>query len=65
MYAIIIAGRNVAKHGTIKEFQWRFGPRASTVTLKTSDGTEVQTTPEYIFVIGEKSPWWSAKGAEN
>ena len=65
MYAIIIAGRNVGKHGTIKEFQWRFGPRASTVTLKSAEGTEVQTTPEYIFVIGEKSPWWSDKGAEN
>lgn len=65
MYAIIIAGRNVGKHGTIKEFQWRFGPRASTVTLKSHEGTEVQTTPEYIFVIGEKSPWWIAGGADN
>ncbi|MGC9780461.1 MAG: 30S ribosomal protein S4e [Candidatus Heimdallarchaeota archaeon] len=65
MYAIIIAGRNVGKHGSIKEFQWRFGPRASTVTLKSPEGTEVQTTPEYIFIIGEKSPWWSAKGADN
>ena len=65
MYAIITAGRNVGKHGSIKEFQWRFGPRASTVTLASEDGTEVQTTPEYIFVIGEKSPWFQAKGDGN
>ena len=62
MYAIITAGRNVGKHGSIKEFQWRFGPRASTVTLLSPDGTEVQTTPEYIFVIGEKSPWFKPHG---
>ena len=62
MYAIITAGRNVGKHGSIKEFQWRFGPRASTVTLVSPDGTEVQTTPEYIFVIGEKSPWFKPHG---
>jgi small subunit ribosomal protein S4e len=66
MYAIIIDGRNVSKHGTIKEFQWRFGPRASTVTIVTSEGEEVQTTPEYIFVIGKTSPWWTeTKGAAN
>ncbi|MHA1440290.1 MAG: 30S ribosomal protein S4e [Candidatus Heimdallarchaeota archaeon] len=66
MYAIITAGKNVGKHGSIKEFKWRFGPRASTVTLVPEDGTEVQTTPEYIFVIGEKGPWWQkTKGAEN
>jgi len=52
MFAIIIAGKNVAKNGSIKKFQWRFGPRASTVTLAAHDGTEVQTTPEYIFVLG-------------
>ena len=62
MFAIIIAGKNVAKNGSIKKFQWRFGPRASTVTLAAHDGTEVQTTPEYIFVLGEKSPWWNIKG---
>lgn len=66
MYAIITAGRNVGKHGSIKEINWRFGPRASTVTLVSADNTEVQTTPEYIFVIGENGPWWQkTKGAEN
>jgi small subunit ribosomal protein S4e len=56
-YGIITAGRNVGIHGKIKEFEWRFGPRASTVTIESSDGTEVQTTPEYIFVVGEDKPW--------
>ncbi|MHA1210877.1 MAG: 30S ribosomal protein S4e [Candidatus Heimdallarchaeota archaeon] len=64
MYAIIIDGRNVGKQGTIKEVQWRFGPRASTVILTSPEG-EVQTTPEYIFVLGEKSPYWEIKGAGN
>lgn len=65
MYAIIIAGKNVGKHGSIKEIQWRFGPRASTVTLVSpEDGTEVQTTPEYIFIIGEKSPWFQQEGVD-
>jgi len=66
-YAIITAGRNVAKEGRIAEFQWRFGPRASTVKLVTSDGGEVQTTPEYVFVVGEKAPFWEEKkgGADN
>lgn len=66
MYAIIIDGKNVSKHGKIKEFQWRFGPLASTVTIVSSEGEEVQTTPEYIFVIGKDSPWWQeTSGAEN
>ncbi len=66
MYAIITAGKNVGKHGSLKEVQWRFGPRASTVTLVSpEDGTEVQTTPEYIFIIGEKSPWFQAKGVDS
>ncbi|MCF2144220.1 MAG: 30S ribosomal protein S4e [Candidatus Heimdallarchaeota archaeon] len=62
-YAFIIAGRNVGKAGTITEFQWRFGPRASTVKIVSSDGVEVQTTPEYVFVVGDKAPFWEeAKG---
>ena len=64
MFAIITDGRNVSKSGLIKDFQWRFGPRASTVTIVTSEGEEVQTTPEYIFVIGKNAPWWLAKGDE-
>ncbi|TFF90655.1 MAG: 30S ribosomal protein S4e [Promethearchaeota archaeon] len=64
MYAIITDGRNVGKHGSIKEFQWRFGPRASTVTLVSNEDIEVLTTPEYIFVIGEKSPWFETQEAE-
>ncbi|NHJ87391.1 MAG: 30S ribosomal protein S4e [Asgard group archaeon] len=63
-YAIITQGRNVGKHGTIKNFQWRFGPRASTVTITTDKGEEVQTTPEYIFVIGDKGPFWGADGVD-
>ncbi|HUT81440.1 MAG TPA: 30S ribosomal protein S4e [Candidatus Bathyarchaeia archaeon] len=65
MYAVIKAGRNVGKYGIIKSFQWRFGPRASTVTITSPEGEEVQTAPEYLFVIGEKSPWWDAKGDGN
>jgi small subunit ribosomal protein S4e len=65
MFAIITDGRNVGKRGIIKDFQWRFGPRASTVTITTSEGEEVQTAPEYIFVIGKTGPWWLAKGDEN
>ena len=66
MYAIITAGKNVGKHGKIKEIKWRFGPRASTVTLVSPSGEDVQTTPEYIFVVGEKGPFWKdTKGAAN
>ena len=65
MFAIITAGQNVGKQGIIKEFTWRFGPTASTVTLSSADGVEVQTTQEYIFVIGEQKPWWLAKGDDN
>jgi ribosomal protein S4E len=65
MFAIITDGRNVGKSGSIKDFQWRFGPRASTVTIVTSEGEEVQTTPEYIFVIGKTAPWWNTKGDDN
>lgn len=56
MYAIITQGKNVGTHGMLREFEWRYGPRASTVTLEAADGSMVQTTPEYIFIIGEKKP---------
>lgn len=56
MYAVITDGQNVGKHGKIKQLDWRYGPRASTVTLTDPNGLEVRTTPEYTFVIGEKSP---------
>lgn len=65
MYAVIKAGKNVGKSGIIKNFQWRFGPRASTVTITSPEGEEVQTAPEYLFVIGEKAPWWDVKGDGN
>ena len=55
-YAIIVAGRHMGVHGTIKEINKTYGPRASTVTIVTPSEEEFITALEYILLIGDERP---------
>lgn len=52
--AIIIAGKNIAKVGTINKMIKRFGPNASTIEIIQKDGTPVETLYDYVLVLGDK-----------
>ncbi len=52
--AIIVAGKNVAKVGTINKIIRRFGPNASTVEIIQKDGTPVETLFDYVLMLGNK-----------
>ena len=52
----VTSGRHMGKIGIIRNITQRFGPKASTVVLETSDGSEVQTALDYVFVVGAKKP---------
>ncbi|MGQ9721204.1 MAG: 30S ribosomal protein S4e [Candidatus Jordarchaeum sp.] len=54
--AIVVDGKNMGFQGKIKEIIPRFGPHASVVSLKGSDGTIFETALEYVFPVGENEP---------
>jgi small subunit ribosomal protein S4e len=53
-YTIVTQGKNVGIEGKIIAIERRLGPHASTVTLEDPDGNRVQTSLEYVFVVGAK-----------
>lgn len=52
-YSIIMDGKNIGQVGQISEIKKRFGPNASTVSIK-HDGELIETLYDYTFIIGEK-----------
>lgn len=52
--AVIIAGKNIAKVGTINKITKRFGPNASTVEIIQKDGIPVETLYDYVLMLGDK-----------
>ena len=55
-YAVVSRGKNIGIEGKIVSIEKRFGTHASTVTLQDSEGNNVQTVVEYIFVLGAGKP---------
>ena len=58
MYAIIIGGKNIGKHGKIVEIEKTPYKKRNLKTVKIvgKDGVEYSTIPDYVFVVGEDSP---------
>jgi len=55
--ALTISGKNIGLWGKIESIEKRFGPYASTVTLRRTDTDKTfQTALEYIFLIGINKP---------
>ncbi|MBS7635610.1 30S ribosomal protein S4e [Candidatus Bathyarchaeota archaeon] len=56
--AVIIGGKNAGKYGVIKAIEKQEGQkkRNSLVTIRDSQGEDLRTILDYIFVIGEKTP---------
>jgi len=53
--AIIMSGKNIGQVGKIINILKRFGPKASTVSIK-HNGDHTETLYDYTFVIGEENP---------
>lgn len=56
VYAIIHGGRNVGRRGRVKEIQKGMRRYRSLVTLEGDDGSIIQTSLEYVFVVGRDKP---------
>ncbi len=56
MYAVIIGGRNVGKKGVIREIKKGMKRYRSLVTIQQDDGSIVQTSLDYILVVGKEKP---------
>ncbi len=55
--ALIVGGKNIGKHGRISAIESRQGQkRKSLVTIEDSRGERLQTTIEYVFVVGDTRP---------
>lgn len=54
--AMIIGGKNVGRVGVIKEVKRGMRRYRSIVTLETADGSTIQTSLNYVFVVGRKEP---------
>jgi small subunit ribosomal protein S4e len=55
-YAVIIGGRNVGKKGRIVEIKRGMRRYRSLVTLRAEDSSIVQTSLDYILVVGKDKP---------
>ncbi len=55
--ALIVGGKNIGRHGRISAIETRQAQkRKSLVTIEDSKGERLQTTIEYVFVIGDTTP---------
>ncbi|RLI05076.1 30S ribosomal protein S4e [Candidatus Bathyarchaeota archaeon] len=64
MYAVIIGGKNIGRHGTITEIEENpyKKRRLKTVKIKGTDGMEYNTILDYVFVVGKENPVISLPG---
>ncbi len=54
--AIIVGGRNIGRVGKIVDIKRGMGRHRSIVTLERKNGEKVQTSLNYVFVIGDEEP---------
>ncbi|RLI30077.1 30S ribosomal protein S4e [Candidatus Bathyarchaeota archaeon] len=66
MYAIVIGGKNIGKHGKILGIEQVKGEkrRRHGVVLQSPDGEEFRTILDYVFVVGEEEPLISLPSKE-
>ncbi|MBS7627776.1 30S ribosomal protein S4e, partial [Candidatus Bathyarchaeota archaeon] len=56
VYALIIGGKNLGKHGKLISFTGGSGTSPGIATIESKDGKRYQTTLEYVFPIGVEKP---------
>ncbi len=56
MYAVICGGKNVGRKGVIEEIKRGMRRYRSIITLRGDDGSLIQTSLDYVFVIGKDKP---------
>ncbi len=56
VYAVIHGGRNVGRRGRVVEIRKGMKRYRSLVTLRGDDNSIVQTSTEYVFVVGREKP---------
>jgi len=58
VYALIVDGKNIGKHGKIVALEQRGGKKRKNalVTIEDARGNRFQTTVEYVFVVGDTKP---------
>lgn len=61
-YALVIAGKNVGKHGRIIKIEKGTALRPSMVSIEEANGKLFQTIADYTFIIGEEKPIISLGG---
>ena len=55
-YAVVTRGNNVGYQGRVLDVQKRYGTHASTVTMEDLQGNKIQTSLDYVFVVGKQKP---------
>ncbi len=55
-YAVVTQGNNVGIEGRVLDIQKRYGTHASTVTIEDLQGNKIQTSLDYVFVVGKQTP---------
>ncbi|GAB4316674.1 MAG: 30S ribosomal protein S4e [Promethearchaeota archaeon] len=60
---IITGGKNIGQVGKMKNVVKHYGPAASVVTIEDESGRVVETSLEYAFVIGKRSPRLTLPGS--
>ncbi len=56
-YAMVIAGRHMGEHGTLKSMHKMFGAKASTAEIENVKGDKILTALEYLFIMGKDGPF--------
>ena len=55
-YGMVIAGRNIGRHGRVVRVEEATATRRSTATIEESNGEVFQTTAKYVFIMGRDQP---------
>jgi len=61
-YAIVTSGRNIGKSGKIVRFEQATAARPGIVTIEGPQGETFQTTPDYVFIVGDEKPLIALSG---
>lgn len=62
-YALVTAGANLGRHGSISRIEPRTATRPGIVEIKDSKGEAFRTVLDYVFVVGEGSALIELSGA--
>ena len=55
-YGLVVAGRNIGRHGKILEISKAAASSLGTVTIQDAQGETFRTVSEYVYAIGDDKP---------